>query len=334
MPAPSVVQWFITANGREQGPFTPAQLKTLAEQGRLRPDMLVRRQDMATPVPASQVKGLLPTHPVIGEKDETHMAGLPVLPPAPARSAPPAARADEETDDAPSPPRPAPVRSAPQRPTGGSRPGPVRTVTAPVNGDSETKVPSTPPEDEDDPYAAPKVDVAARRSGGGAPSHGARFGAVLLDSVVMIIGALLIIVGFSALGAATQSTFMIVIAVVVGLAWIFAYQAVAEAMWGKSLGKMATGLLVINLRTGKRCSAGQAMGRNAVRLLLNLSSIGGLLDALWCLWEPDRRCLHDLAAGTAVVSASGRGRSSGARAAVGKRPTVGKRSAAAARRRR
>ncbi len=234
MSAPSIVQWFITANGREQGPFTPAQLKSFADQGRLRPDMLVRRQDMTTPVPAGQVKGLLPARPVIGEKDETHMAGLPVLPPAPARPAPSAASVDEETDEAlpaPRPVRPTPVRPAPQLPSAGARPAPGRraTVAVAVDDDSETKVHSAPPEDEDDPYAAPKVDGAARRAGsrGTLAGHGARIGAALLDGVVAGVGAVIIVVAFATLGAATNSSFMFVLAMVVAFAWVFAYQAVA-----------------------------------------------------------------------------------------------------------
>jgi uncharacterized RDD family membrane protein YckC len=41
-------------------------------------------------------------------------------------------------------------------------------------------------------------------------------------------------------------------------------------------------------------------------LLWAIPNIGGiyfLLDALWCLWDPRRQCLHDKIGGTAVAYA-------------------------------
>ena len=56
-------EWFITAAGREQGPVSAAQLKQLAAEGKLKPDMPVRRGDLAEVVPASSVKGLFAAAP-------------------------------------------------------------------------------------------------------------------------------------------------------------------------------------------------------------------------------------------------------------------------------
>lgn len=53
-------RWFVTLDGRELGPLDPPQVKQLVALGRLRHDTPIRREDLARPVPAGTVKGLLP----------------------------------------------------------------------------------------------------------------------------------------------------------------------------------------------------------------------------------------------------------------------------------
>jgi uncharacterized RDD family membrane protein YckC len=53
-------RWFVTLDGREVGPLDPPQVKQLVALGRVRPDTPIRREDLAKPVPAGTVKGLLP----------------------------------------------------------------------------------------------------------------------------------------------------------------------------------------------------------------------------------------------------------------------------------
>ncbi|MFM2092329.1 MAG: hypothetical protein RLZZ127_2818 [Planctomycetota bacterium] len=53
-------RWFVTLEGREVGPLDPPQVKQLVALGRIRPDTPIRREDLARPVPAGTVKGLLP----------------------------------------------------------------------------------------------------------------------------------------------------------------------------------------------------------------------------------------------------------------------------------
>lgn len=50
--------WFIVRNGKEQGPVSAQQLRHLASTGQLRPDDLVRRNDMQARRPAREIKGL------------------------------------------------------------------------------------------------------------------------------------------------------------------------------------------------------------------------------------------------------------------------------------
>lgn len=50
--------WFVIRNGKEHGPVSAQQLRQLAATGQLRPDDLVRRDDMQAPRPAREIKGL------------------------------------------------------------------------------------------------------------------------------------------------------------------------------------------------------------------------------------------------------------------------------------
>jgi hypothetical protein len=53
--------WFVVRGGKEEGPFTGTQLKDMASSGKLKPNDQVRRGDVETARPASQIKGLFPT---------------------------------------------------------------------------------------------------------------------------------------------------------------------------------------------------------------------------------------------------------------------------------
>jgi antitoxin component YwqK of YwqJK toxin-antitoxin module len=55
-----MAKWFVVRAGKEVGPLTGQQLKEMAAAGKLREADMVRREDMAQPTKASNVKGLLP----------------------------------------------------------------------------------------------------------------------------------------------------------------------------------------------------------------------------------------------------------------------------------
>lgn len=52
--------WFVIRGGKETGPYSGQQLREMAAGGDLRPDDLVRRDDMSAARPARMVKGLFP----------------------------------------------------------------------------------------------------------------------------------------------------------------------------------------------------------------------------------------------------------------------------------
>src|SRR4051812_14442820 len=86
--------WFVERQGGRLGPYSSAQLKELAAEGRLRPDDPVRRSDQANLVAAGKIKGLFPeevsqdrrgdTPPVLTtEHDPVSAKAAPMPPPLP-----------------------------------------------------------------------------------------------------------------------------------------------------------------------------------------------------------------------------------------------------------
>ena len=75
---------------------------------------------------------------------------------------------------------------------------------------------------------------------------------------------------------------------------------------GATVGKLATGMRVARVADGEKPQLQDAAIRWAVPGIAGLIPVAGglisLLDALWCLWDPNRQCLHDKAAKTVVVS--------------------------------
>jgi uncharacterized RDD family membrane protein YckC len=83
------------------------------------------------------------------------------------------------------------------------------------------------------------------------------------------------------------------------------YSALLHRFWhGQTVGKRVVGIAVTRL-DGTRIDLPQSLGRSYLRMALLAGALPWLLDSLWPLWQPRRRSLHDLAAGTIVV----RGRS-------------------------
>ncbi|HEY2551828.1 MAG TPA: RDD family protein [Streptosporangiaceae bacterium] len=81
-----------------------------------------------------------------------------------------------------------------------------------------------------------------------------------------------------------------------------AYYWIQYAAWGRTIGKRAVGTVVV-AADGRSKVGGSAAGiRSAVFVLVpDLLMLFFVLDGLWLLWDPQRQCLHDKAAGTLVV---------------------------------
>jgi len=88
--------------------------------------------------------------------------------------------------------------------------------------------------------------------------------------------------------------------VIVGLFWL-AYFPVTEGLWGRTLGKLVTGSVVVNAQ-GQPPGLGRAAIRTLLRLVeVNPFLLGGLPAAILVMASPHRQRLGDMAAGTYVI---------------------------------
>lgn len=95
-------------------------------------------------------------------------------------------------------------------------------------------------------------------------------------------------------------------ATLIQLAVAVGYSAVLEgSARGQSLGKMAMGIKVVDVRTGGPIGPGRAALRRFVySILFTAWVIPGVLNALSPLWDRKRQAWHDKPVGSAVVMAS------------------------------
>ena len=169
------------------------------------------------------------------------------------------------------------------------------------------------------PYAPPSVETEApaRDPAGGAvdlASRWQRLGAVLLDGV---LGALASVPVYQSLfiGLRAQERSMNpfapyvaagiwgVVAAVLGLG-LLAVQAVLITRRGQSVGKILVGTRIATVAGAKADFVHAVLLRTwlpaAIALVPAVGGIVSLVDALF-IFRSDKRCLHDLIAGTRVV---------------------------------
>jgi uncharacterized RDD family membrane protein YckC len=70
---------------------------------------------------------------------------------------------------------------------------------------------------------------------------------------------------------------------------------------GRTVGNLAASTRVVDAGTGAPPGYDKAVIRVLVGAVLPFTIIGGILDVLWPLWDPQNQTLHDKAAGTVVL---------------------------------
>jgi uncharacterized RDD family membrane protein YckC len=80
---------------------------------------------------------------------------------------------------------------------------------------------------------------------------------------------------------------------------VLAYYTLLEGLFGRTLGKMITGIRVVDARTGSTPGIAKALGRTFMRIIDGF--FGYLLGWIVILCSSNRRRLGDMAAGTLVV---------------------------------
>lgn len=154
-------------------------------------------------------------------------------------------------------------------------------------------------------------------------SWGARVGAYLIDGLIIAVPSWIILaifgIGFAAssnlhvdrvtgriTGSAGPGFFagFFVTLLIVLVAGVLYKVLMEGSPRGQTLGKMALGIRVRDAQTGGQITYGKAALRWFVAWILWLAFyIGGIIDALFPLWDAKKQALHDKAAGTIVVQA-------------------------------
>jgi len=154
------------------------------------------------------------------------------------------------------------------------------------------------------PYAPPATEielVEARADFVPLARPSTRFMARMLDTLVTVAACLVGAIGFlfekKAIGAVTLA---------VALVAIESYQWFLITSTGRSLGKRWCGIKIvqrdgrpINFVSGVLLREWIPLG---VQMIPTVGSVLGIVDSLF-IFRDDRRCLHDLLAGTKVVDA-------------------------------
>ncbi|MCW2994762.1 MAG: domain containing protein [Conexibacter sp.] len=168
--------------------------------------------------------------------------------------------------------------------------------------------PSAPPPPQAPPggataYAAPPTWQQSSVGHAALGSRAARFGASILDSIIVFVPIVIIA------AAAGDNSALSGLVVLLYLAGIGLYAPLLMMRQGpnngQTLGKQVVGLRVVQA-SGEPMTIGAGLLREAVgKALISAITCGiyGLLDSLWCLWDPKKQCLHDKIASTYVLDA-------------------------------
>lgn len=253
----------------------------------------------------------------VGPLADFELEGQPPLdlPPVPPRR-PGQARAADASGEFPlfrgvdaEPRRPAPPAAEPRTPAAARKPQAIARPSQPRQDEPELDLEAAPPMAARDrtvrPSEAP-AESAVEPGGDRNASAGARLGAALIDLLLLAtidVGVLYLTLRLTGLEL-SEIRILPVIPFSAFLAMLNGgYLVVLTVAGGQTLGKMATGIKVINAdpaATIDRVPLAQAVIR-AAATVVSLAPAG--LGFLPALMAEDRRALHDRIAGTRVVPA-------------------------------
>jgi uncharacterized RDD family membrane protein YckC len=168
--------------------------------------------------------------------------------------------------------------------------------------------------DEQNPYRGPDAAVAEFSSGDELAGRGARLGAAIIDGVILlaIVMPLMYMGGYmQAATAAAQAGQQVpfgtmLMWAVIGFVIFAVVQGFPLNATGQTWGKKALKIKIVDL-AGNKPPLGRLLGLRylPIQIVSNVPMIGpvlALVDVL-LIFRNDRRCGHDLIAGTRVVHA-------------------------------
>jgi uncharacterized RDD family membrane protein YckC len=132
-----------------------------------------------------------------------------------------------------------------------------------------------------------------------------RIGGLALDEIIIVVPVAVVAVALGFTPTGTPSARWVLGLIVAVTAVAFVYETAMIAVWGRTVGKFATGTRVVRRADGGRPDWWAAVMRSLVPLTLGaIPQFGLFLGAMvyaQAFWNPLRQGLHDKAAGTLVV---------------------------------
>jgi uncharacterized RDD family membrane protein YckC len=164
---------------------------------------------------------------------------------------------------------------------------------------------------QENPYAPPKADVAdVAGAGSGLASLGARLGGAAIDAIIswIVIMPLMFYSGFWRAAMSGQIDYGLQLAVSVGGIVVFLIlNGYLLSKSGQTIGKRLVGTRIVSVSDGKILPLGRVVGLRylPIWIIAQIPFIGNLIALINVLFifRDDRRCVHDLIAGTKVVNA-------------------------------
>ncbi len=168
--------------------------------------------------------------------------------------------------------------------------------------------------EEQNPYRSPQSVVADAAGEGELAGRGARLGAAIIDAIIylVILGPLMYAGGYwqAVMGAAAAGTSVpfttTLMWMVIAFVVFVLVQGYPLSQTGQTWGKKLLSIKIVDLE-GAKPPFGRLIGLRylPIQVVSAIPFIGGLLtivDVLF-IFREDRRCVHDLIAGTRVVNA-------------------------------
>jgi uncharacterized RDD family membrane protein YckC len=131
-------------------------------------------------------------------------------------------------------------------------------------------------------YAPPAKGASGPRAG-----FWQRFGAVVVDGVILAVVEVILTVALKGVGR--------ILAEILAIAYFVYFEGGPS---GQTVGKRALGIRVVSFDTGGPIGYGRAFVRYVGRLV---SFFVILLGYLWMLWDSEKQCWHDKMARDVVV---------------------------------
>jgi uncharacterized RDD family membrane protein YckC len=141
------------------------------------------------------------------------------------------------------------------------------------------------------PAAPPEPAYSTKGASGPRAGFWARFGALIVDALVLLIPSIILLLIFKQ-GAAYQA-----LNTILSLAYFTYFEGGAT---GQTVGKKVLGIRVYDLRQGGPIGYGRGFLRQIGKYL---AAIPLFLGYFWMLWDKESQCWQDKIAGSVVVPA-------------------------------